>query len=129
MIQSFRPNELVARVRRVLRRSGALARGADSWVPLAPGLKVDFYNKAARTGNREVSLTPTEAKILHILSKNTGRAVRSQYLVSRLWPDEDAFEDSLRVHMYRLRRKLEADPNKPRWIHTMRGIGYGLTLS
>lgn len=129
IIKPFRPYELAARVRRVLRRSGTLARSADSWVPVATGLEVDFAAKCARCGGREVPLTPTEAKILHILSKNTGRAVRSQYLVSRIWPDEDIFEESLRVHMYRLRRKIESDPNQPRWLHTARGIGYGLSLA
>jgi DNA-binding response OmpR family regulator len=73
-------------------------------------------------------LTPTESILLHVLLRNAGRVVENRMLIARVWPSEEIFEDTLRVHMHRLRRKLEADSHHPHYIRTERGVGYMFTI-
>jgi DNA-binding response OmpR family regulator len=87
-------------------------------------LGVDFAQQSAIIDGRAVSLTPTESKLLYILMRNAGRIVSTEFLLRRLWPLEEVFEDTLRVHVYRVRQKIEADPAQPRYIVTERGLGY-----
>jgi len=118
---------LVARVRRVL------ARIRDSDCVKGPSIRIDhrLVVELARhrviVDGREESLTPTESKLLHILLRDSGRTVRSEFLLRRLWPLEEVFEDTLRVHVYRLRKKIEEDPRNPTYIATVRGDGYCFT--
>lgn len=115
---------LVARVGRVLRRIRDFSYAVGPIVPIDDHLGVEFTRCRALVGGREVPLTPTETKLLHILVRDAGRTVRSEYLIQRLWPLEEVFEDTLRVHVCRLRRKIEEDPGKPRYVLTVRGQGY-----
>jgi DNA-binding response OmpR family regulator len=85
---------------------------------------VDFGNSKLVVENRPVMLTPTEANLLHILLRNAGRVVTSDMLIARVWPADEVYEDTLRVHMHRLRRKIEADVRHPKYIQTERGVGY-----
>ena len=71
-----------------------------------------------------IGLTPTESKLLHILLRDAGRTVRTEFLLGRIWPLEEVFDETLRVHVYRLRKKIEHDPGNPRYILTVRGEGY-----
>ncbi len=71
-----------------------------------------------------ISLTPTETKILFILMRNAGRTVTNDFLLRRIWPLDEIFEDTLRVHIHRLRQKIEAKGGEARYIATERGIGY-----
>jgi len=120
----FSPRELVARIQRVLRRIGDFTYALQPVTRVDDRLAVDFPHKLALIEGQPVPLTPTETKILHILVRNAGRAVTVDFLLSRLWPLEQVFEDVLRVHIHRLRRKIEADPRRPRYIVTERGVGY-----
>lgn len=122
----FSPRELVARVRRVLRRIGSFAYTLPPVMHVDDRLAVDFAHQRAIVDGRPVSLTPTEAKLLHILMRNAGRTVTTDFLLSRLSPLGNLFEDSLRVHIHHLRRKIEVDPTRPRYIVTVRGLGYRL---
>lgn len=125
MVKPFHPRELVARVRRLLLRFDSLSGDADCRVVVDEGLAVDFVHGSAQAGRRgEVVLTPTETKILHILIRSAPRTVRTEFLLRRVWPLEEVFEDSLRVHVHRLRQKIEADPKSPRYLCTERGFGY-----
>jgi DNA-binding response OmpR family regulator len=74
--------------------------------------------------NQPVALTPMETKLLYILMSRAGATVTNDFLVRRLWPQEDVFEDALRVHVSNLRRKIEPDPSRPRYIVTERYKGY-----
>lgn len=124
VIKPFEPAELVARISRLLRRIG------DFSYTLAPQMRVDrhlvieFGRRLAIVGGEEVELTPIETKLLHILMRNAGRPMSTEYLLGRIWPFDQAFEDTLRTHVYRLRKKIEPTPRKPRYVVTSRGYGY-----
>jgi DNA-binding response OmpR family regulator len=120
----FSPRELVARVRRVLRRMGDFAYALEPLVGVDERLSVDFGHQQALVAGEPVSLTPTETKILYILMRNAGHTVTSGFLLRRLWPMEEVFEDALRVHVHRLRKKIEPAGSEWRYICTARGVGY-----
>ena len=71
-----------------------------------------------------VALTATETKLLYVLMRSAGRVVGTDFLLRRLWPSDEVFEDTLRVHVHRLRAKIEAAPGRPRYVLTERGSGY-----
>lgn len=120
----FSPRELVARVRRVLRRIGDFAYTLQPVIPIDNRLAIDFGRQQAIIDNRPMELTPMENKLLYILMRNAGHTVTTEFLLSRLWPLGDVFEDALRVHIHHLRRKIEADLSNPEYIMTVRGVGY-----
>jgi DNA-binding response OmpR family regulator len=120
----FSPRELVARVQRVLRRMGDFAYTLDPLVRIDERLAIDFPHQQANVEGQTSALTPTETKLLYILMRNAGRTVTNDFLLRRLWPMEEVFEDTLRVHVHRLRNKIEVNPNKPKYVLTDRGMGY-----
>jgi len=124
VIKPFRPGEFVARVKRVLRRIEDFSFASARVTVIDDDLSLDFAHQEAILGDRRVTLTPTETKILHILSRSPRRTVTTDYLLRRVWPLEEVFEDSLRVHIHRLRHKIEPIPSKPRFLITHRGVGY-----
>ena len=91
-------------------------------------LILDFAGQQALVDGKQVPLTPTETKILYILIRNAGRAVTTDFLLRRLWPREEVFEDTLRVHIHRLRHKIELNPSRPRYVITERGKGYSFPM-
>ena len=120
----FKPKELAARVKRVIRRMGDFAFRLESLTVIDDRLAVDFAAKNALIDEKPVSLTPTETKILHILIRSARRTVTTEYLLARLWPLDEVFEDTLRVHIHRLRQKIEPNASKPHYLITQRGVGY-----
>lgn len=120
----FNPKEMVARVERVFRRIGDFAYALQPVVRVDDHLSVDFAHQRALVEGRPVPLTFTETKLLYVLMRNAGRAVATDFLLRRLWPSEEVFEDSLRVHVHRLRSKIEPEPSRPRYVVTERGTGY-----
>jgi DNA-binding response OmpR family regulator len=124
IIKPFSPRELVARVQRVLRRIGTFAYTLDPVTQVDDHLAVDFAHQQATVDSRPVDLTPTETKLLYVLIRNAGHTVTTGFLLRRLWPLEQTFEDTLRVHVHRLRRKIEVDPSQPQYVITERGLGY-----
>ncbi|MCA9973279.1 MAG: response regulator transcription factor [Anaerolineales bacterium] len=120
----FNVSELVARVRRVLRRLGDFAYTLESVTRVDDRLQVDFPGKKIILDSEPITLTPTEAKLLYILMRNAGRTVTSEFILQRLWPLEVAQEDRLRVYVHRLRRKLESKKNSARYVVSKRGVGY-----
>ena len=120
----FSPRELLARVQRVLRRIGDFAYTFDPVTQVDDRLAVDFAHHRVIVQGQPVDLTPTETKLLYILMRNAGRAVTTGFLLRRLRPLEEVFEDTLRVHIHRLRQKIEPVPSQPRYIVTERGLGY-----
>jgi DNA-binding response OmpR family regulator len=85
---------------------------------------VDFAHKRVNVDGESVALTPTETKLLYILMRNAGRVVTTDFLLRRLWPMREVYEDALYVHVRHLRQKIEVDPGEPRYVVTERSLGY-----
>jgi len=123
----FSPRELAARVRAVMRRlpGEALQRGPAE---IKHGeLSVSFLKQEASIAGRPVNLTPTEFKLLGVLVKEPGRVFSRADLVEKaLGYDYEGFDRTIDVHILNLRRKLETDPNHPRYVETIYGAGYRL---
>jgi two-component system OmpR family response regulator len=117
LVKPFALEELMARVRAVLRRRGAIPQVLEvEW------LLVDEEHGFAAGGGREIALTSTELRLLAYLMRHRGQALSKDQLLTQVW-GYDAYDHNLvEVHISALRRKLEADA--PRLIHTVRGIGY-----
>lgn len=130
IIKPFRAAELASRVRRVLSRLGDFAYTLDPIITVDDCLRIDFPNRKAYVGKEQTqrSLTPTETKILYILLRNAGRTVTNEFLLRRIWPQEEAFEDRLHTHIYRLRRKVETTPKEPKYVLSQWGTGYTFPL-
>ncbi|MBP9501955.1 MAG: response regulator transcription factor [Candidatus Promineofilum sp.] len=120
----FNPGEMVARVRRVLRRIGNYSYTLSPETVVDNHFIVNFPHQRVTIDGQEIQLTPTEAKLLYILMRHTGQTVTSEFILRRLWPMELAYEDRLRVYVHRLRRKIDRQPNRPTYIRSERGVGY-----
>ncbi len=121
----FDPDELVARIQRVLRRASI----GSPQISLDDGdVEVDLSTRMLTTAAGSHQLTPTEARLLQVLAASVDRVVPTDELLDRVWTDADGADPSyLWVTVRRLRRKLETDPDRPRYLLTERGIGYRLT--
>jgi DNA-binding response OmpR family regulator len=128
IVKPFQPRELEARVQAVLARMPSLDYASEPVISIDDHLLVDFAHNRLTVGGKVFSLTPTESILLHVLLRNAGRVVENRMLIARVWPSEEVFEDTLRVHMHRLRRKLEADSHHLHYIRTERGVGYMFTI-
>jgi DNA-binding response OmpR family regulator len=124
IVKPFNPEELTARVRRVLRRMGDYSYTLESTTRIDDRLMVNFPSREALVDGASISLTPTETKLLYILVRNAGRIVTTEFLLNRIWPMQDAQEDRLHVHIHRLRGKIEVDASDPSYIVAERGTGY-----
>ena len=123
----FDPDELVARIQRVLRRS---AIGNPQLSFDGGDVEVDLATRRLTTPAGSHRLTPTEARLLHVLAASLDRVVPTDELLDRVWTDKDGADASyLWVTVRRLRRKLEANPDRPRYLLTERGVGYRLVSS
>jgi two-component system, OmpR family, KDP operon response regulator KdpE len=120
----FGMDELLARIRAALRRTTPDAGGQPP-VITTPAFTLDLANKRVTTPDGEVRLTPTEWHLLDALGRHPGRLVTQQQLLREVWGPQYTTETNyLRVHMANLRRKLEPDPARPRYLITEPGIGY-----
>ena len=124
VVKPFEPTELLARIDRLLRRIGDFSYTLEPRVRIDDRLSVELARRRAIVEGREIELTPTETKLLFVLMRNAGRTLLSDYLLKRVWPMEEVYEDTLRTHVYRLRRKIEDNPKDPRYVLTERGLGY-----
>ncbi|HEX4497961.1 MAG TPA: response regulator transcription factor [Thermoanaerobaculia bacterium] len=118
----FSLRELLARVRTQLRRRGG---GAAQEVLRFPGLEIDLARRAVVADGREIRLTPTELAVLELLATHAGRPVTLRQIIATVWKGAPATtQDTVRVHVGSLRRKLEPDPANPRYIGTEPWVGY-----
>jgi DNA-binding response OmpR family regulator len=123
LVKPFSPGELAARVRSVLRRSG----------PEVPSgrldfgsLQVDVTTREVRVDDDPVELTAKEFDLLVFLARSPRQVFSRAQLLKRVWGSATEWQDAATVtqHVHRLRHKLEPDPAEPRWLRTVRGVGY-----
>jgi two-component system KDP operon response regulator KdpE len=119
----FGMNELLARLRAAVRRG--MPGPDDEPVLVTPHFTVDLAAKRVIRDGADVRLTPTEWSLLEILVRNENRLVTQRQLLQEVWgPQYQTEANYLRVHVAHLRRKLEPDPSRPRYLHTEPGMGY-----
>jgi len=120
----FGVEELLARIRVALRHSAGVARGTEA-VLRAGELAVDLERRTVAVGGEVVHLTPTEYELLKVFLARRDRVLTDRMLLQAVWGPEYGSEDHyLHVYVARLRRKLEPDPQTPRYIVTEPGVGY-----
>ena len=122
LTKPFSPRELVARIKAILRRARSMA-------PAAPGLDVDLARRMARVDGATLNLTRTEFDILAALAREPGIVVDRSALLASVWGPGYSDDHLVDVHVANLRRKLGDDPEQPRFVETVRGVGYRLVTS
>jgi DNA-binding response OmpR family regulator len=130
LTKPFSVDELLARVRAVLRRA-QFSAGERTQAMNTTGtigeLVIDYRQRLVTLAGQELPLTPTEYRLLAYLAQNVGRIVTQDLLLEQIWGAEYVGESHmLQVNVNRLRRKIEPDPAHPRYILTKVGIGYQL---
>lgn len=130
LTKPFGVEELLARVRAVLRREQWFAQPPSPGVRRYGDLEIDLEGRRVCRAGVEVRLTPTEFALLEQLVTNVGKVLTHRTLLQRVWGREYTEEaEYLRVYMGRLRHKLEADPANPRFFLTESGVGYRFVAS
>ncbi len=118
----FGMDELLARLRAAVRRASP---APDEPVVTTEHFTVDLAAKRVSRDDGNVSLTPTEWQLLEVLVRNRGRLVTQRQLLQEVWgPAYETESNYLRVYMAQLRRKLEPEPSRPRYLLTESGMGY-----
>ena len=118
----FGMDELLARLRAAVRRS---APAPDEPIVSTPDFTVDLAAKRVTRDGADVRLTPTEWQLLEILVRNSGRLVTQRQLLREVWgPSYETETNYLRVYLAQLRRKLEPEPSRPKYLLTESGMGY-----
>lgn len=126
LTKPFSTRELQARVRALLRRSARTAAPGGETTITSGALVIDLAARAVKHGDKEVHLTPIEWDLLRVLATDAGRTLTHQQLFKKVWSGRshgDA-QKYLRVHVANLRRKIELDALRPRYIMTEPGVGY-----
>ena len=122
VVKPFGVQELMARIRAALRRS---APGDTAPPFLTDDLQIDFEKRVVMVKNNPVRLTPKEFELLRHLVANQGKTLGHRRLLQAVWgPDYGEETEYLRVFINQLRKKIEPDPRKPRYIHTEPWVGY-----
>lgn len=125
IIKPFRQLELIARIKAQTRKAG---QAEDEEIVSGP-LHLKSTTGQLFLDDKKIELTVTESKILAHLMRNTGHVVTHSSIAEAVWSDDyPGATESLRVHMRRLREKIEKDPSKPEFVITKPGVGYLLTI-
>ena len=123
VVKPFSPGELTARIQSVLRRSGPPAAAS---VLRFDDLTIDSATRDVSVGGKPVVLTAKEFDLLAFLAASPRQVFDREQLLSQVWSSSTEWQDPATVteHVRRIRRKIEADPDNPRWVCTVRGVGY-----
>jgi two-component system, OmpR family, response regulator RegX3 len=124
VVKPFSAREVVARIRAVLRRADTPEPSGDA--PLEVGaVRVDPARREATRDGEPLGLSRKEFDLLHLLMRNAGSVVTRERLIDEVWdPNWFGSTKTLDVHVSGLRRKLGDDPSRPRYLHTVRGVGF-----
>ena len=123
VVKPFSPGELTARITSVLRRT----RNVQSQSVLQfDGLTLDLGTREVTAGNLLVSTTAREFDLLAFLAASPRQVFSRQQLLANVWESSEEWQDpdTVTEHVRRIRRRIEPDPDHPRWIKTVRGVGY-----
>ena len=124
VVKPFSPRELVARVRAVLNRTMPRTEASDSTMTFGE-LTIDTASHTVRVAGEDVALTPKEFDILWFLAQNRGEVFTKEQIYRAVWSDNYLLDDSnIMAFIRKLRKKIEPDPDAPRYILTLWGIGY-----
>ena len=117
----FRPRELISRIRSVLRRCKKEQR-----ILSCGDLRVNVSSATVTKGEKELFLSALEYRLLLLLLQNKGQILTRNQLLEEIWDASGEYvnDNTLSVYMKRLREKIEENPQSPRLLHTIRGIGY-----
>jgi len=130
IVKPFGANELIARVSAVLRRTKAASVSPTKSTVTSGDLVINFAARQVTRARLEIKLTPTEYALLQELAVNMGKVLTHTHLLNRVWgPEYREEREYLHVFVRRLRSKLESDPNNPKHILTVSGVGYQFTDS
>ncbi|MFV5701038.1 response regulator [Flavobacterium sp. XS2P12] len=122
LVKPFRTQELLARIRTALRN---LNQNENEPIIEFGEILIDFTARIVKLKNEILKLTTTEYNLLSILVKNEGRVLTHQYLLNQVWGNSYSDQTQyLRVFVAQLRKKIEEDPNRPKYIITESGVGY-----
>ncbi|OGO80671.1 MAG: DNA-binding response regulator [Chloroflexi bacterium RIFOXYD12_FULL_57_15] len=126
VVKPFSPQELVSRVRAVLRRIDKSSARGEGERPLAFGdLTIDPVTRVVARGGNELQLTAKEFDMLYHLAQHPRQVFTREQLLERIWGGSEYIDPgTVTVHIRRLREKIEADPSKPAHLITMWGVGY-----
>lgn len=126
MLKPFSPQELVSRVRAVMRRThGTPLQGRQERPLEFDGLRVDPGTRLVEVSGEEIMLTAKEFDLLWMLASHPRQVFNRDQLLDRVWGETDYLDPStVTVHVRRLREKIEQDSSQPRYIHTVWGVGY-----
>jgi DNA-binding response OmpR family regulator len=124
IVKPFSPRELVARIQAVLRRSQNVLGANDSIT--YDGLRLDLPSREVWAHGELVDLTAKEFDLLAFLASSPGRVFTRHQLLREVWRSSSEWQQEATVteHIRRLRVKVEVDPERPRWLRTVRGVGY-----
>jgi len=126
LTKPFSVGELLARIRVALRHAASSAPSSEPVFRVGE-LVVDLVRRQVKLGDDDIHLTPNEYRLLAVLVKNAGKVVTHRQLLKEVWgPDSVQENQYLRVYLGQLRRKIERDPARPRYLITEAGVGYRL---
>lgn len=122
----FGTSELLARMRTAIRHSQKKLeeRPSEYDKTVVGGLCIDYEKRMVKVDDKEVHLTPIEYKIIVLLSRNIGKVLTHDFLMKEIWGPYVNENQTLRVNMANIRRKIEANPAEPRYIITEVAVGY-----
>jgi two-component system KDP operon response regulator KdpE len=124
----FGVGELLARMRVALRHAAITQGGSEPATYKSGDLEVDLASRRVSVNAREVHLTPTEYRLLTELIRHAGKVLTHRHLLNAVWgPNFVEHGNYLRVHMSQLRRKIEDQPARPRYVVTESGVGYRIS--
>lgn len=124
IIKPVKPAVLGARVRRILSRINDFSYAAEPIVRVDDHVAIDFASSVLLIDGKPVPLTRIEVNMLSVLIRNAGHIVRYAQLFERVWPGEVVYEETVRVHMSRLRQKFVHDAQTGPYFRNERGLGY-----